>query len=92
MKKTLLSLIVGLSLLTGCSGIRSTQDTFSTHAEAFRIIGMAIPADDQAAAERLVPKGATVTSVYSSPADWTSFWGGLGNIFWLHRTTISGTK
>ena len=91
--KSLTVLILAATLLTSsCAGLRETNDTFTAHAESFRIFGYSIPADDQAAAREQVPSGATITTVNSTPADWTSFWGVLGNIFWFHRTEISGTK
>ena len=40
-----------------CSGMRKSEGTFTTHAESFRIVGFAIPGDDQAAAYKLVPEG-----------------------------------
>lgn len=85
-------LVSTLLLASACSGVRSTSNTFSTHAESLRIVGIPIPEDDQAAARALVPAGAEITSVHSTPADWTSFFGVLGNVFWIHQTVISGTK
>ena len=64
----------------GCSGVRTSDGAFVTHAESFRIIGFAIPEDDQAAAMKLVPEGTTITNVSSTAADWTSFWGFFGNL------------
>lgn len=90
--KQIATLIVAVTILTGCSGIRQTNNQFTTHAECFRIVGIPIPADDQATARALVPKGATITDVQSTPADWTSFWGFLGNLIGFHVTTVSGTK
>ncbi len=90
--KKMLAFCVGVVLLSGCSGMRETNNQFSTHAECFRILGYPIPEDDQAAARALVPKGATITDVQSSPADWKSFVGFIGNLFWFHQTTVSGTK
>jgi hypothetical protein len=90
--KKIAALILAVSLLSGCAGMRQTNNQFTTHAECFRIVGIPIPADDQAAARALVPKGATITDIQSTPADWNSFWGFFGNLFWFHQTTISGTK
>ncbi len=93
MRKSLLTLSVAtLIALAGCSGIRQTNDTFVAHAESFRIIGFAIPGDDQAAARSLVPAGAKIENVSSTAADWTSLWGFFGNLFWFHFTEIGGTK
>lgn len=83
---------VGLFALAGCSGVRQSNGTFVAHAECFRIVGIAIPADDQQAALDLVPAGGKITNVSSTPADWTSFAGFFGNLFWFNWTTIGGTK
>ena len=77
--------------LVGCSGMRKTDSTFYTHAEAFRIVGFAIPEDDQVVARRLVPPDAKIETILSTPADWKSVVGVIGNIFWIHSTRISGT-
>lgn len=78
--------------LSSCAGIRQTDNQFSAHAESFRIVGFSIPHDDQKAAREMVPANATITSVHSTPADWTSISGFFGNLFWFHQTTVSGTK
>jgi hypothetical protein len=95
MKTKLLAPLACVLLLaaTGCTGTRSAGGYYTVHAESFRLFGFAIPGDDQAAAAKLhaekFPNGA-VTSNHSTPADWTSFWGVLGNLFGFHRTEISG--
>ncbi len=91
-KSLLILCVAALAGTAGCSGIRQSDDAFSTHAESFRIVGFAIPADDQAAAMDLVPEGATVTNVSSSAADWTSFMGFFGNVMGFHCTSVGGTK
>jgi hypothetical protein len=91
-KKTLLSAALSMALLSGCAGIRETNNQFSTHAECFRVVGFPIPADDQAAARSLVPHNGKITTIHSTPADWTSVIGGLENLFGFHMTTVSGTK
>jgi hypothetical protein len=93
MKKILL-LTLTTTLLSSCAGIRETNNQFTTHAESFRFFGNVVPEDDQAAARALVPNGPNVkiTSIHSTPADWTSVRGVIGNIIGLHSTTISGTK
>jgi len=83
---------LGLLTFASCSGMREANGTFAVHAECFRIIGFSIPADDQAKAASLVPAGAQVTSVYSTPADWTSVMGFLRNLIGFHGTIISGQK
>jgi hypothetical protein len=52
---------------------------------------MEIPGEELLAAEDLVPEGATITTMYSSPDDWTSVIGILNNIIGFHGTYISGT-
>ena len=84
--------ITALLLTTGCSGLRESQNTFVAHGESFRILGFAIPEDDQQAALDQVPAGATITSVGATPADWTSVAGFFGNLFGFHQTSIGGVK
>ncbi len=96
MKKTLLSVVCLSALLaTGCSGFREANGHFTVHAESFRIFGFAIPGDDQEAAAKLAAEkfpNATIYTQHSTPADWTSFWGVLGNIIGFHTTVVSGKK
>ena len=86
------ALCLGVALLSRCFGMRETNNQCTTHAECFRVIGYAIPEDDQAAARALVTKGGTITDVRSSPADWHSVVGFIGNLFWVHQAKVSGTK
>lgn len=84
---------LGLVLLAGCSGMRQANGQFTVHAESFRIFGFCIPEDDQMVAAKMAADkfpGAQQVTSYSTPADWTSFWGVLGNIFGFHSTVISG--
>lgn len=77
----------------GCAGTRSAGGYYTVHAESLRLFGFAIPGDDPEAAAKLHAEkypGSTVTANNSTPADWTSFWGVLGNIVGFHRTEISG--
>ena len=83
---------VSLVALAGCAGVRESNGAFVAHAESFRIIGIAIPGDDQQAALDKVPAGGKITNVTSSAADWTSFWGFFGNLFGFHMTQVGGTK
>ncbi|MEK0446691.1 MAG: hypothetical protein RLZZ399_2012 [Verrucomicrobiota bacterium] len=91
MFKKLLTLSVAVAL-SACAGIRQTDNQFTTHAECVRIVGIAIPHNDQVAARELVPANGKITDVRSTPADWTSFAGFFGNLFGFHQTTVSGTK
>ncbi len=92
--KTLIPALCLTALVTaGCAGTRSANGYYTVHAESFRIIGFAIPGDDQEAAAKLQAEkypGATVTTNSSTPADWTSFWGVLNNIIGFSSTSISG--
>lgn len=79
------------AVLAGCAGVRKTPDgTFMAHAESFRVLGYSIPYDDQIRAEQEVPSGGKVVTVDSTPADWTSVTGIIGNLLWPHQTRISG--
>jgi hypothetical protein len=93
-RKSIVSLAcLGLLVSAGCSGMRQANGQFTVHAESFRIFGFAIPEDDQEVAAKLTAEkfpGAMQVTSYSTPADWTSFWGVLGNILSFHGTTISG--
>lgn len=89
--KTLLTILAIVATLSGCSGMRSADGKFAAHAESIRILGYSIPDDDQKRAAELVPPAANVVTIESSPADWTSVVGIIGNIFWPHQTTITGT-
>ena len=93
-RRTLFAAAAAVLLATSaCSGFRSADGYYTVHAESFRIFGFTIPGDDQAAAAALKAKefpGGTVETVGSSAADWTSFWGALGNIIGFHGTVISG--
>lgn len=84
--------LASLLLATSCSGVRESSNTFAAHGECLRVFGFPIPRDDQQAALDKVPTGATITTVDSTPADWTSFDGILGNIIGFHSTSVSGTK
>ena len=97
MNRTFLSAALCIASLTlaACSGMREAEGMYTVHAESFRFFGIAIPHDDQATAAKMnaehFGKG-TVTSSHSTPADWTSFCGVLGNIIGFHSTSISGKK
>jgi len=94
-KITLVSLALASLLATSCSGFREANGSFTVHAESFRLFGLAIPSCDQdAAATPTAEKfpNATIVTQVSTPADWTSFWGVLGNIASFNATIISGKK
>ncbi|MDP6850948.1 MAG: hypothetical protein QGH51_02520 [Planctomycetota bacterium] len=87
------ALLLPLFLAASCSGVHYTDGTFSAHAESFVLFGFEIPGDDMAAARAEVPndESVTITSVSSSPDDWSSLFGILNNIIGVHCTQISGT-
>ncbi len=88
---SILALILATTFLGSCAGVQVSGDTYSAHAEALVVFGYEIPGDELAAAEALVPEGATIETVYSSPDDWTSLWGVMNNILGVHYTIIGGT-
>lgn len=88
--KLLVAILLTSSTAIGCSGMRTSESTFETHAESFRFFGYVIPEDDQARAKQLVPAGATIVNIDSSPADWDSVIGFIGNLFWFGSTDITG--
>jgi hypothetical protein len=90
MKKLTLALL--LASLTACAGMREGDDTFTAHAEAFNLVGFQIPHDDYEAALELVPEGAEVVTIRSTPADWSSLSGILNRLLGVSYTEISGTK
>jgi hypothetical protein len=94
MKKSLQLSALSLSLAllaSSCSGLRTTGNTSTAHAESFNLFGLAIPGDDHEAAMNHVPAGATVHTVYSSPRDWTSVVGVLNSIFGFTATQVTYT-
>lgn len=85
-------MIVACSVaLASCSGIRRTGATFTSHAESVRVFGYQLPANDHQRALELVPQGAKIETIHSTPADWSSVLGVLSNIIWIGQTEISGT-
>lgn len=87
----ILALLVSVPVLAGCSGIQTDASTFTAHAESFALLGLEIPRDDRAAAHALVPEGAAIETVYSTPDDWTSIAGFFSNLLSIQVTQISGT-
>ena len=82
--------IVLLANLSACSGIRRSRDLYTVHAEAVRLFGYGFPYDDQERAQSLIPDGATVITVSSSPSDYTSITGLFGRFLGISSTEISG--
>jgi len=89
--KRTLAVTFAMTLLSGCSGMRTTDTTFSTHAENFNILYMQFPGGDtQKRAMELLPDGAKIDTLYSTPHDNTSFFGVLSRIIGFEHTTING--
>ena len=84
--------IVALLNITACSGLRTTENTYSAHAESFNIFFMQIPSEDtQKRAMELVPKGGEIKTVNSSPKDITSLIGFMNRLLGFDFTYINGT-
>ena len=91
MKQILISAL-SLVLLAGCSGVRTTDSTFSAHAENFNLLYMQFPGGDtHERAMALLPEGAEIKTLYSTPHDNTSFFGVMLRLFGMEHTTIHGT-
>ena len=89
--KILILYTLGLTLLTGCSGLRTTETTYMAHAENFNFLFLQIPGgDSQERAMALMPQGASIDTLISTPDDMTSFLGVLNRIIGLDYTTING--
>lgn len=90
MKKYLL-LIACAAGMAGCSGHRQTDDTFSAHAESLNVLFLQFPGEDtQQRALALVPEGAKIETINSTPKDVTSVSGVLNRIIGVDKTTING--
>ncbi len=87
-----LILIAALLNLAACSGLRTTDNAYSAHAESFNIFFLQIPAEDtQKRAMELVPKGSEIKTVNSSAKDLTSLTGVLNRLLGFDYTYINGT-
>jgi hypothetical protein len=81
-----------LITLAGCSGIRTSEQDYSAHAENFNIFFMQIPGGDtQKRARELMPEGGEITTMTSSPTDLTSFIGFINRFIGVDVTVINGT-
>jgi len=86
-----LALLISMSLLAGCSGMRTTDRSFSVHAENFNLLYMQFPGGDtHERALDMLPQGAVIDTFYSTPHDNTSFFGVLSRIIGMEHTTITG--
>jgi hypothetical protein len=88
-----IALIAALTSLAACSGLRTTDDAFSAHAENFNILFFQIPGGDtQKRAMELVPKDSQIITVNSSPNDVTSLIGFINRLIGVDITFINGTS
>ena len=85
-------LVVALINLTACAGFRTTDQTYSAHAENFNILFFQIPGGDtQERAMKLVPEGSEITTIDSAPKDVTSLFGFINRLIGIDITFINGT-
>lgn len=86
-----LILPAALVSMAGCSGFQATDKTYTSHAESFNILFLQVPMEDtQNRAVALVPEGATIETIYSTPDDLTSVLGVLTRIIGISHTTVNG--
>lgn len=86
-----LSLIALTISLCACSGMRTTDTSFSTHAENFNFLYLQIPGGDtHERALAMLPEGAKIDTFYSTPHDNTSLLGVISRIIGIEHTTITG--
>ncbi len=84
--------VAAIVSLTACSGFRTTDESYSSHAESFNILFLQIPGGDtHERAMKLVPEGGDIKTITSSPKDLTSVFGVLNRILGLDVTRINGT-
>ncbi len=88
--KKLLSILL-LTSVCSCAGIRTNGTESTVHAETFNLLGLQIPHDDHEKAWEMVPEGAQIRTVVSTPGDWKSIAGILSRIFGMSGTQISYT-
>ncbi len=90
MKKLLIASLAAV-LLSGCSGMRTTDNTFSTHAENFNFLYMQFPGGDtQERAMELLPENAVIDTLISTPHDNTSLIGVFSRIIGVEYTSVNG--
>ena len=88
-KYLLIAVIVNLA---ACAGVRTSDQTYTAHAENFNILFLQIPGGDtQKKALGLVPKGADIKTINATPKDTTSLIGVLNRILGIDITVINGT-
>ncbi|QUM82001.1 tRNA modification GTPase [Moritella sp. 5] len=89
--KNLLVLSFLVISLSGCSGIRQTDETFDAHAENVNVLFMQFPGGDtQERAMELAPENAEIVTIKSTVSDTSSFLGVLNRIVGVDQTKIAG--
>jgi hypothetical protein len=86
--------LAGAALLAiaACSGVRTTDQTYSAHAENFNILFLQIPGGDtQQRAMALVPEGGDIKTINSSPKDTSSLIGFINRLIGVDITFINGS-
>lgn len=86
--------LVGMALTAAaaCSGIRTTEYSYSAHAENLNILFLQIPGGDtQQRAMALVPAGGEIQTITSSPKDTSSLIGVINRLIGIDITFINGT-
>ena len=90
MKKLIFSALT-IALLSGCSGLRTTDETFSSHAENFNLLFMQFPGGDtQERAMALFFFLFIVRTLISTPNDTDSLIGVLSRLLGVDYTTVNG--
>ena len=86
-------LVAALLTLVGCAGVRTTEKSYSAHAENLNFLFMRIPGGDtHNRAMALVPQNGEITTIKSErPMDTDSFWGVMNRMLGFDVTIISGT-
>jgi hypothetical protein len=80
-----------LVYLGGCTGLRTSENTYTAHAENFNILFFQIPGGDtQKRALALVPQGGEIVTLTSSPKDLTSVLGFINRLIGVDITSVSG--
>jgi hypothetical protein len=91
MHKKILFITVLFSV-AACSGLRTTDDAYSAHAENFNILFLQIPGGDtQKRALALAPEGGEIKSMATAPTDLTSVIGVINRIIGIDITVVNGT-
>ena len=86
-----IALVGVLFAISACSGIRTTDETYSAHAENFNILFFQIPGGDtQKRAMELVPEGGKIKTIASAPTDVTSIIGFINRLIGFDFTFING--